>query len=145
MLFESSRLFCFCLFKANLVISYKLVLQCPHLILCLDNDLRAVETKLLLVQKLVDFSSIEVLSCLRTRLWKAMPSEKLCIVCNSLSEAVLQVQSQKFRFCLFISNTQLIFLVLLCCLLFWLFDTTQVFLLTKDWLLQASDISGHLN
>ena len=132
MLFESSRLFCFCLFKANLVISYKLVLQCPHLILCLDNDLRAVETKLLLVQKLVDFSSIEVLSCLRTRLWKAMPSEKLCIVCNSLSEAVLQVQSQKFRFCLFISNTQLIFLVLLCCLLFWLFDTTQVFLLTKD-------------
>ena len=132
MLFESSRLFCFCLFKANLVISYKLVLQCPHLILCLDNDLRAVETKLLLVQKLVDFSSIEVLSCLRTRLWKAMPSEKLCIVCNSLSEAVLQVQSQKFRFCLFISNTQLIFLVLLYCLLFWLFDTTQVFLLTKD-------------
>ena len=98
MLLEGRGFLCFCLFKANLVISDELVLQCPHLVLSLKNDLGTVEPELLLVQKFIDLPRIEVLGSLRAWLWQTVPCEEFGVVAHGLTEAILHVQPQNLCF-----------------------------------------------
>ena len=61
MLLQGGSLLCLSLLEPDLVVSNQLVLQGPDLVLCLEDDLRAIEPKLVLVQEPINLARVEIL------------------------------------------------------------------------------------